>query len=48
MKVVLYRYSGATGVWVFYRGRIKLTAVDADDLGMINLFGGQCDWRRPW
>ena len=29
-----------------YRGRIKLTVVDAEDLGMIHLFGDQCDWRR--
>ena len=35
-------------VGVFYCGRIKLTVVDAEDLGMIHLFGGQCDWRRPW
>ena len=37
----------AVGVWVFYRGRIKLTVVDAEDLGIIHLFGGKCDWRRP-
>ena len=61
-KVVLYQYSGATGICQypllrakgennlagsrsprFYRGRIKLTVVDAEDLGEIHLFGGQCD-----
>ena len=26
------------GAWVFYRGRIKLRVVDAEDLGMIHLF----------
>ena len=29
----------AVGVWVFYGGRIKLTVVDAEDLGMIHLLG---------
>ena len=29
----------AVGVWVFYRGRIKLTVVDAEDLGMIHFSG---------
>ena len=53
VKVVLYRYSGATGICqypllrskavIFYCGRIKLTVVDAENLGMIHLFGGQCD-----
>ena len=27
---------------------IRLTVVDAENLGMIHLLGGQCDWRRPW
>ena len=38
----------AVGVWVFYCNRIKLTVVAAEDLGMIHLFGGQCDLRRQW
>ena len=38
----------AVETWVFYRCCIKLTVVDAENLGMIHLFGGQCDWRRPW
>ena len=33
-------------VGVFYRGRIKLTVVDAEDLGMIHLFG-ESMWLAP-
>ena len=39
----------AVEVWAFDRDRIKITVVDAEDLGMIHLLGGgQCDWRGPW